>query len=152
MPIDKGRGLSIGVRRISYDINRPIITNTIENNNNPESPLYNSIVLAAAVGEGNVGYIGADGLGYPADSSSMSTAGEFIYTQDGNANDAVTIQFSGRINYTPIHTNFTVGSPVYLSNSGNVVLTEPSTNIWQIIGIADTADSFFADISEPIQL
>lgn len=152
MPVAKGRGKQIALRQLAG--NKPAIIGYGEGETD-EAIIQGGIpiVLGQSVTAGTIGYMGSDGLGYAASNLSINTAAEFIFVTTGTTGETVTAIQDGLVYYQLVlPVAFTIGSPIYLATGGGVTQTEPSSNIWQYLGVAVTGDTFLAEIDQPIVL
>ena len=155
MPLAQGRGRQIANRQLVSEKTTTLIYNEASGEaGTPQSSL--SIIMGEGCGAGQAGYCGSDGLGYLADNTSLDTAAEFIFLQDGVTGDVISIIQDGEVYYSRYSYlpggQFTAGEPVYLSTAGDVTDTEPTTNVWQYLGFATGLDRFIVHIDEPILL
>lgn len=155
MPVARGRGRQIADRQL---VSKHTSILAYNESNGDVTKVNNqlSITLGEGVAAGQAGYVGSDGLGYLADNSDITTYADFIFLDTGSLNDVVGAIQIGEIYYSRYtvlpSAQFTKGANVYLSTSGDVTQVEPSSNVWQCLGVATGIDSFLVQIDEPLEI
>ena len=92
----------------------------------------------------------ADSKWYKTVDSAEATAGVKIgfCALAGNADDPTLIIKSGKIRADALFPTLTVGAKVYLSGTGNISSTKPTSGVVRCVGYANTADEIDIDISK----
>lgn len=109
-----------------------------------ESPLADvSLALGESIALGDCVYIGSDQKVYRVLASQPSHAGKCVGLLKAINNAQGVICLFGRISLPSVWTSLTAGHPVYVSETGAIQQTIPSTGFIQQVGIALSASAVF---------
>ena len=152
MPIAKGRGRQIGDRQLASDKASVIAyDSSVQDGAVPNAGL--TVLLGEGVTQGFAGYISSNQLAYKATSNDSAKTAEFIYLETGSAGDVVSASQINSAYYSlAAVTPLVPGDPMFLSTSGTLTQTEPTSGTWQYCGVATDTTTFIIQIDPPIFL
>jgi len=142
MPRDKQRARFLGTKSLSFAKEiRSANISVSDDSTISKEPGY-LVELAQDVTKGQAGYA-IDGVAYLADRTSLSTIAEFIFLEDGTADNICLVSDYGIVETAGTYSD----GFLYLGTAGNLTQTIPSSNI-QPVGKAISEIQLKIDIGK----
>ena len=135
-----------------FDVQVSPVEQTVEINKGTLNLTYDGTVASVTAAEALGGHRVVTLEGYYASKDNAADKFNVLGVTQGAASlgSAAVVTTFGEI--SNVGWSWTVGSPVFLSTTGHLTQTAPTSGFRTIIGRPITATSLFVDISEPIAL